>query len=138
MQYREKCKKLLDKSVDAHKPWSMIQMVGGISVPATVDADKRIGAMVFKLHDDVPKDLVVHVSEQFTTVNRTNATWSFIRPSGFTIFPQDQKYRKPNVSEAESRRKFSQIHLLFMSRADDARFGVQITFPQEEAAVLRR
>ena len=25
-----------------------------------------------------------------------------------------------------------------MSRADDARFGVQITFPQEEAAVLRR
>ena len=41
----------------------MVQIVGGISAPAQVDADKRIGPMVFKFHNEVPNDLVVHVSE---------------------------------------------------------------------------
>ena len=88
LQYKKKREKL-DKSIDDLKPWSMIQIVGGISVPAQVDADKRVGAMVFKFHNEIPNDLVVHVSEYFSKVNRTNATWTFFRPSAFTIYPSD-------------------------------------------------
>ena len=116
----------------------MIQIIGGISVPAFIDPDKKIGAMVFKFHDKVPNDLVIHISEHFTAVTKLNATWTFVRPSGFTIFPTDQKYRGPNIGEAEARKRFQQLHLVFETKSEDARFGVQITFPQEEAAVIRR
>ena len=62
LQYKEKLKNL-DTSVDDQKPWSMVQIVGGFSALAQVDADKRIGPMVFKFHGKTPSDLVVHVSE---------------------------------------------------------------------------
>ena len=82
--------------------------------------------------------MVVYISEYFPTVTSTNATWTFRRPSGFTLFPTDQKFRHSSISESEARKKFSVLHLLFETKAEDARFGVQITCPQEEEAVLRR
>jgi len=72
-----------------HGPWSTIQIIGGISVPAQISAEKRVGCMCFKLHGEVPDDLVVLISEYYTTVTNANCTWRFDRQTGFTIYPSE-------------------------------------------------
>ena len=94
-------------------------------VSGQIVADKRVGAIVVKLKNEVPDDLTVLISETFQAVTDTNATWTFKRPTSFTLFPSDQKF----IKNSESRKKFSQINLVFVTEAEDARFLVQVTFP---------
>ena len=94
-------------------------------VSSQIVADKRVGAIVVKFKDEVPDDLTVLISETFQAVTDTNATWIFKRPKSFTLFPSDQKF----IKNSESRKKFSQINLVFVTEAEDARFLVQVTFP---------
>ena len=46
-------------------PWTTISFVEKDPVPAYVDAETRMGAVRFALRGNVPKDLAVHISENY-------------------------------------------------------------------------
>jgi len=85
----EQVKQFKNAKGNHHGPWSTIQIIGGISVPAQISAEKRVGCMCFKLHGEVPDDLVVLISEYYTTVTNANCTWRFDKQTGFTIYPSE-------------------------------------------------
>ena len=111
-------------------PWSEIRIVFGMTVPATVDAEHRIGQMAFKILGRVPVDLEIFISEHVRSVNRSNYTWKFDNPTSFMINPTDQIVVDYVNS---SRKKFGHVYMSFESKADHNEFYVQVTFPDQDA-----
>lgn len=60
-------------------PGSTIEIFEKNPVLATVDAENRIGQIVFRfVGDGVPNDLAVYVSENYHNVTKENSSWSFM------------------------------------------------------------
>ena len=65
-----------------------------------------MGSVRIRLFGQVPSDLVLYISENFSTVSEANATWSFNRPTGVTIFPKDQNIINPKKATDKDNKKF--------------------------------
>ena len=71
--------------------WTPIHIFESNPVRAYVDADERIGSVKFILRGNVPKDLIIYISEDHKRVTEKNATWTFTdQRRVFSIFPADQ------------------------------------------------
>ena len=87
-------------------PWTTIQFITNDPLMAYVDAEHRNGAMRFYFKGNIPKDLTVHVSENYQVVTESNASWSFIKPSVFTLHPRDQNILNPSKQTDKDGKKF--------------------------------
>ena len=85
----------IEKEAEAPKAvpdsWTALHIFEGHPVRAYIDADERIGSVKFVLRGNVPKDLIIYISEDQKHVTEKNATWTFANQRRvFSIFPSDQ------------------------------------------------
>ena len=125
-------------SPEVSVPWTPIQFVTSDPLMAYVDAEHRTGAVRFYFRGRIPKDLNVHISENYMTVNETNATWSYVQPSVFTLLPRDQNILNPSKQTDKDGKKFQVLYLSLQTSQEDAKFSIQVNFPDEEEYERRR
>jgi len=126
------------KVADVKQLSSQIDIVDSLPAQAYLDGEGRIGAIRFAIKGLPPKNLIVHISENFSAVNESNATWTFHKPTVFTILPRDQKITNPRKASASDFNKFQRLFLAFETEADECQFRIEVSFPDEEEHERRR
>ena len=128
----------LQSQVLSSAPFTTIQFVDTNPVSAWVDADARVGSIRVQMKGNVPSDLKVYVSENFSAVNDKNATWTFDKQTVFSILPREQRILNPKKQTDKDAKKFQQLYFLFVTEKPDSSFKVQVNFPEEEEQERRR